>query len=96
MKINLPPLICCVLLAGNAIAAPGDPHADDAKRITLKKTDVIGSQELPRVVSIISWKKTQPRELPLLHQEGAIAFTPVDKKEFAREVAYRRQMQRAD
>jgi len=62
------------------------------ERITLQKTDVIGSQELPRIVSIISWKKTKPTDLPLLHKQLKMDFNPIDEKEFSREVAYRQQM----
>ncbi len=62
------------------------------ERITLQKTDVIGSQELPRIVSIISWKKTKPMDLPLLHKQLQMDFNPIDEKEFSREVAYRQQM----
>lgn len=66
--------------------------ASASKRITLKKTDVIGSQELPRVMSIISWKKTQPIDQPLLHKRSKMAFDLIEKKEFVREMGYREQM----
>ncbi len=62
------------------------------KRITLQKTDVIGSQELPRVVSIMSWKKTKPMDQPLLHKKLEMLFESIDEKEFSREVFYRQQM----
>lgn len=63
------------------------------ERITLKKTEVIGSQELPRIVSIMSWKKTTPQAIPLLHNALQLNFNPIDQQEFSREILYRRQMQ---
>ncbi len=90
MKKSLPILLfllfmCC---AGASLAE----QEKGIERITLEKTDVIGSQELPRILSIISWKQTKPMDLPLLHKQLEMDFNPIDEKEFSREIVLRQKM----
>ncbi|MCF6219181.1 MAG: hypothetical protein L3J62_05885 [Gammaproteobacteria bacterium] len=77
--------MCC---AGVSLAE----QKKGVERITLEKTDVIGSQELPRILSIISWKQTKPMDLPLLHKPLEMSFNPIDEKEFSREISLRQKM----
>jgi len=85
-----------ILIVSSPVISNAVEESDEkehaAKRITLQKTDVIGSQELPRVMSIISWQKTKPIDQPLLHRRNNMAFDPIDEKEFVREITYRQKM----
>ncbi len=93
MTMKKLPLQISLLLV--LICSAGTSLAETKKgieRITLEKTDVIGSQELPRILSIISWKQTTPMDLPLLHKQLEMDFNPIDEKEFSREIALRQKM----
>ena len=82
-----------LLMLTTAIAQAASSSANQVERITLQKTEVIGSQELPRIVSIMSWKKSSPLETSLINNGLQMNFNPIDKKEFSREIDYRRQLQ---
>ena len=88
LSLMLMPLLMVVSTSASATSSTGK----GIERITLKKTAVIGSQELPRIISIMSWKKTAPLNVPLLHRKLQMDFNPVDQTEFSREIVYRRQM----
>ena len=59
-------------------------------RITLSRTEITGNQELPKVMYIVPWKKSDPGELmgrpvnTLLDE----VLAPIDREEFIREVGY--------
>ena len=60
------------------------------ERLEMEGTDIIGNQELPKVLYIVPWK---PSELPDLSEpplQSLIddALAPVDREEFRREVLY--------
>jgi len=65
-------------------------QAAEEKRITLEKTEIIGVQELPRIVTIMSWKQTEVINLPFLESQIGAKLKPIDKEEFAREALHRR------
>jgi len=67
-------------------------------RIDLGRTEITGNQELPKVLYIVPWKKSDPGELmgrpvnTLLDE----VLAPVDREEFLREVDYYGDIYRED
>ncbi len=92
MKKPLPISLLLLLMCSAGTSLSLAEQKKGIERITLEKTDVIGSQELPRILSIISWKQTKPMDLPLLHKQLEMDFNPIDEKEFSREIALRQKM----
>ena len=62
-------------------------HAD---RIIMQGTAVIGNQELPKVLYIVPWKKSELPDLSEPPLESLIddALTPIDRNVFRRQVDY--------
>ena len=58
--------------------------------LSLGRTEIIGNQELPKVLYIVPWKKSDPGEITgkpvntLLDE----VLAPVDRTEFLRQVDY--------
>lgn len=81
-------------------AAPAPQLAADVKReqsgvqvmdrLELERTEVTGNQELPKVLYIVPWQKSDPGELmgrpvnTLLDE----VLAPIDREEFLRQVEY--------
>ncbi len=65
----------------------GGPVMD---RITLSRTEITGNQELPKVMYIVPWQKSDPGDLmgrpvnTLLDE----VLAPIDREEFVRQVGY--------
>jgi hypothetical protein len=59
-------------------------------RLTLDATAVTGNRELPKVMYIVPWKKSDLGELPSQPFNTLLdeALTPVDRDVFRREVTY--------
>ncbi len=59
-------------------------------RITLSRTEITGNQELPKVMYIVPWQKSDPGDLmgrpvnTLLDE----VLAPIDREEFVRQVGY--------
>jgi len=84
----------------SAMAAEEEPVAEDVTRTTsgnrvmdsieLGRTEITGNQELPKVLYIVPWQKSDPGDLmgrpvnTLLDE----VLAPVDREEFIREVRY--------
>lgn len=64
-------------------------QAEEA-RVTLQST-VSGNQEQPKVMYIVPWQQPATPEFDQQLQSGIAAqlFTPMDRDEFVRELAYR-------
>ena len=82
--MRIPNSILFVIFAINVTAS----HAED--RLNLDGTAIIGNQELPKVLYIVPWKKS---ELPNMNQpplESLIdeALQPIDREVFRRQVNY--------
>lgn len=74
-------------------AAAGGPQAvsrPNADRLNLDTTVVTGNRELPKVLYIVPWKKSDLGELPAQPFNTLLdeALTPVDRDVFRREVTY--------
>jgi len=72
-------------------SSTGTPNTSGVMdRITLSRTEITGNQELPKVMYIVPWKKSDPSELvgrpvnTLLDE----VLAPIDREEFIREVAF--------
>ena len=61
-----------------------------ADRIIMQGTAVIGNQELPKVLYIVPWKKSELPDLSEPPLESLIdeALTPIDRNVFRRQVDY--------
>ena len=84
----------------SAIVADEEPVAEDVTRTTsgnrvmdsmeLGRTEIKGNQELPKVLYIVPWQKSDPGDLmgrpvnTLLDE----VLAPLDREEFIREVEY--------
>lgn len=74
-------------------AAAGGPQAvtrSNGDRLNLDTTVVTGNRELPKVLYIVPWKKSDLGELPAQPFNTLLdeALTPVDRDVFRREVTY--------
>jgi len=81
------------------------PISDDVRRVTategvmdeldLDRTEITGNQELPKVLYIVPWQKSDPGELmgrpvnTLLDE----VLAPIDRTEFVRQVRYYEDLQ---
>lgn len=61
-----------------------------ADRLDLDKTVVTGNRELPKVLYIVPWKKSEMGDLPAQPFNTLLdeALTPVDRDVFKRELSY--------
>jgi hypothetical protein len=68
----------------------GGPQAVRNDRLQLDTTVVTGNRELPKVLYIVPWKKSDLGELPAQPFNTLLdeALTPVDRDVFRREVTY--------
>lgn len=66
----------------------GTPGVMD--ELDLGATEVIGNQELPRVLYIVPWKQSEPGDLMGQPANTLLddVLAPVDRREFTREVDY--------
>jgi len=62
----------------------------NAERIIMQGTAVIGNQELPKVLYIVPWKKSELPDLSDPPLESLIdeVLTPIDRNVFRRKVEY--------
>lgn len=69
---------------------PGVPTSGVMDELSLSRTEITGNQELPKVLYIVPWKKSDPGEITgkpvntLLDE----VLAPVDRAEFLRQVDY--------
>ncbi len=63
-------------------------HAED--RLNLDGTAIIGNQELPKVLYIVPWKKSEVPDMNQSPLESLIdeALQPIDREVFRRQVNY--------
>ena len=58
-------------------------------QLKLEETEITGARELPKVLYIVSWKKTQPDSRPLPMQSLVDEIlSPIDMDVFRRQVRY--------
>lgn len=74
------------LLAGQAATAE--------QRLELESTEIVGVQEMPRIVTVLSWQRTTPLDLPIIESRLQAELPPLDRAEFERALRYR-ELQRA-
>ena len=79
-------LICALGLLG-ALGVSSQLRAET--KLELEEAKITGARELPKVLYIVPWKKSQP-ELSALPMRSLVEerLTPVDMDEFRREVHY--------
>lgn len=65
-------------------------HTAIAERLIMQGTAVIGNQELPKVLYIVPWKKSELPDLSEPPLESLIdeALKPIDRNVFRRQVDY--------
>lgn len=65
-------------------------HASSAERLIMQGTAVIGNQELPKVLYIVPWKKSELPDLSEPPLESLIdeALRPIDRNVFRRQIEY--------
>ena len=58
--------------------------------IELGRTEITGNQELPKVLYIVPWKKSDPGDLigPPINTLLDEVLAPIDREEFIRQVSY--------
>ncbi len=63
-------------------------HAED--RLDLEGTAIIGNQELPKILYIVPWKKSEVPDMSQPPLESLIdeALQPIDREVFQRQVNY--------
>ena len=78
---------CALLLMGSAAIAQD--------RADIDRTQIIGNRELPKVLTIVPWKKPLPGTLAgrPVHSVLDEALAPVDREVFRRQVDYGTQVQ---
>lgn len=81
---------------GEALEAAGDPRREEPgdraamDELDLGRTEITGNQELPKVLYIVPWQKSDPGDLlgrpvnTLLDE----VLAPLDREEFIRQVDY--------
>lgn len=76
-------LMTCTLLLTAAAAFAQD-------RADLDRTQIIGNRELPKVLTIVPWKKPLPGTLAGRPVHGVLdeALAPVDREVFRRQIDY--------
>jgi hypothetical protein len=76
--------------AATNTAAAGKKSATPADRLDLELTVVTGNRELPKVLYIVPWKKSEIGELPAQPFNTLLdeVLAPVDRDVFKREVKY--------
>lgn len=58
-------------------------------KLELEETEITGARELPKVLYIVPWKKTQPGSQPLpMRSLVDEALSPIDVDVFKRQVRY--------
>jgi hypothetical protein len=84
----------------SAAAEPAAVVAQDIRRrqsssgvmdeIDLERTEITGNQELPKVLYIVPWQKSQPGELSGKPVNSLLdeVLAPIDRSEFIRQVDY--------
>lgn len=83
-------LVAALLLT---LAPAGPAHAQD--RADIDRTQILGNRELPKVLTIVPWRKPLPGDLggrpggSLLDE----ALAPVDREVFRRQIGYDAQLQ---
>jgi len=65
-------------------------HSAKAERLIMQGTAVIGNQELPKVLYIVPWKKSELPDLSDPPLESLIdeALKPIDRNVFRRQVEF--------
>lgn len=65
-------------------------HSANAERIIMQGTAIIGNQELPKILYIVPWKKSELPDLsePPLSSLIDDALNPIDRNVFRRQVEY--------
>jgi hypothetical protein len=68
----------------------GEPRAQASDRVNLDTTTVTGNQELPKVMYIVPWKKSDIGDLAGKPMNSLLdeVLAPVDREVFRREVRY--------
>lgn len=74
-----------------ALASLGASAQD---RADIDRTQIIGNRELPKVLTIVPWKKPLPGDLAGRPLTSVLdeALAPVDRDVFARQVSYHAQV----
>jgi hypothetical protein len=80
------------LIAAFTLAAAGAVSAQD--RADIDRTQIIGNRELPKVLTIVPWKKPLPGDLAGRPLTSVLdeALAPVDRDVFRRQVSYHAQV----
>jgi len=62
--------------------------------VDIDGTSIIGSRELPKVLYIIPWKKSQLPDMESLPIDRLVddALAPIDRKEFQRQINFHEQL----
>ena len=90
----LEPLVSSDVLAGMAIdevaAEANDSSNDSTDEIELSVTEITGNQELPKMLYIVPWQKSDAGDLFGKPSSTALddALAPIDRTEFVRQVDY--------
>lgn len=84
--------VACLVLATTLHAEEAKKAVDEpAPALRLESSVVTGNRELPKVMSIVPWKKSQPGELVGRPSSSLLneVLAPVDREVFRRQLRYR-------
>lgn len=78
------------IFAAGVLATCVAPGAAAQDRADIDRTQIIGNRELPKVLTIVPWKRPVPGELVARPIESVLdeALAPVDRDVFRRQVRY--------
>ena len=84
----LEPAVSSAVLAQDVVRRESDNQVMD--ELELGRTEITGNQELPKVLYIVPWKKSDPGELIGLPVNTLLdeVLAPLDREEFIRQVEY--------
>jgi hypothetical protein len=94
MNLTKALLLCCSICALPALAA--DP-APPAANIQLDPIDITAHQGLPKVMTVVPWKRADGGDLPGRPAASLLdeVLAPVDRGEFRRQLRYTQQLDAA-
>ncbi|CAA0121432.1 Uncharacterised protein [BD1-7 clade bacterium] len=85
--------LCLCIVSASTVAEAAEPKTNRAQQqssdIMVLETTVTGSQEQPKMITVVPWKKTASDDLErriesLIDQQ----LTPVERRELLREIRY--------
>jgi hypothetical protein len=87
-------ILCAALLPALALAADPPPPKSGTQAMQLDTTDINANRGLPKVMTIVPWKRADGGDLPGRPAASLLdeVLAPVDRGEFRRQLRYTQQL----